>query len=214
LQFLGTVVPGGAPGSDGGSTNSLAASGSPNPPTADSGFHSPPPPISPALPQATALRESPPREPPPNSLAMTPAITQPFDPLLSPPAKNESVTRFGPSKSPFGAPEVDPRVAVSPSQHDLTPAPLSSENHHAFDSGPATSFTSLDPRPRDDVPSTDLHHAEPAELALAIWNRLSGPTLYDQTKTVLAIIGTLSVIIIFLRFGSREKERYHEEEGE
>ncbi|HEY2411425.1 MAG TPA: serine protease [Pirellulaceae bacterium] len=214
LQFLGTVVPGGAPGSDGVSSNSLAASGSPNPSTAGSGFHSPPPPISPALPQATALRESPPREPPPNSLAMTPAVTQPFDPLLSPPAKNESATRFGPSKSPFGAPDVDPRVAVSPSQHDLTPSTLTGDNHHSFDSGPATSFTSLEPRPRDDAPSTDLHHAEPSELALAIWNRLSGPTLYDQTKTVLAIIGTLSVVILFLRFGSGQKERYHEEEAE
>jgi hypothetical protein len=59
-----------------------------------------------------------------------------------------------------------------------------------------------------------LHHAEPSELALAIWNRLSGPTLYDQTKTVLAIIGTLSVVILFLRFGSGQKERYHEEEAE
>jgi serine protease Do len=214
LQFLSTVVPGSAPGSDGVSSNSLAASGSPNPSISDNGFQSPPPPISPALPQATALRESPPREPPPNSLALTPAIKQPLDPLLSPPAKGESANRFGPSKSPFGAPEVDPRVAVLPSHHDLTPSTLAGDDHHAFDAGPSSSFTSLEPRPRADAPSTDLHHAEPAELALAIWNRISGPTLYDQTKTVLAIIGTLSVAILFLRFGSGGKERYHEEESE
>ena len=53
-----------------------------------------------------------------------------------------------------------------------------------------------------------------AELALAVWNRLSGPTIYDQAKTVLAIIGTLCLVILFLRFGSGEKERYHEEEAE
>jgi hypothetical protein len=214
LQFLGTVVPGGAPGSDGVSSNSLAASSSPNSTTADSGFHSSPPPFSPPSSQVTALRESSQREPPPNSLAMTPAIKQPMDPLLSPPAKNESATRFGPSISPFGAPDVDPRVAVSPSHHDLAPSTLSGGNQHAFDAGPATSFTLLEPRQRDDGALTDVHNAEPAELALAIWNRLSGPTLYDQTKTVLAIIGTLTVVILFLRFGSREKERFHEEEAE
>jgi hypothetical protein len=145
---------------------------------------------------------------------MTPTIKQPIDPLLSPPGKGESATRFGPSKSPFGVPEVDPRVAVSPSHHDLAPSTLPGDSNHGFDAGPSSSFTSLEPRQRDDAPSTDLHHAEPAELALAMWNRISGPTLYDQTKTVLAIIGTLSVVIVFLRFGSREKGRYHEDEAE
>jgi hypothetical protein len=213
LQFLGTVVPGGAPGSDGVSSNALAASGSPSTTTAG-GSSASPPPISPAPPHVTALHESPSRELPSNPLAMTPAIKQPVDSLLSPPAKNESATRFGPSTSSFGSPDVDPRVAVSPSHHDLAPSTLSGGSHNAFDASPSSSFTSLEPRQRDDEPATDLHHAEPAELALAIWNRLSGPTLYDQTKTVLAIIGTMTVVILFLRFGSKDKERYHEEEAE
>jgi hypothetical protein len=214
LQFLATVVPGGAPGSDGLLSNAVAANNSASQKTADSSFHSTAPALSPPPPQVTALRDAPPREPPPNPITLTPAIKQPLDSLLLPPARNESATRFGPSKSSLGAPEVDPRVAVSPSHHDLAPSTLDGDNHINFDSSPATSFTSLDPRPRDDAPSTDLHHAEPSELALAIWNRLSGPTLYDQTKTVLAIIGTLSVVIVFLRFGSGDKERYHEEEVE
>jgi len=214
LQFLATVVPGGAPGSDGASSNSIASSGSINSAKADNSLSSSPSSTSPPPPQVTAFRESQSSEPPPNSLAMTPAFKSSGDPLLSPPAKVEAFNRFGPSKSPFGAPEVDPRVAVSPGQHDFTPSTLPGDNRSAFDASPSTSFTSLEPRSNDDGPATDLHHAEPSELALAVWNRLSGPTLYDQAKTVLAIVGTLSLVIVFLRFGSREKERYHEEESE
>ena len=130
-------------------------------------------------------------------------------------ARGEAINRFGPSNPSFGTSEVNSRVAVSPSHHDFAPSTLPGDNQRVFDSSPGDSFASLEPRTRDDAPSSDLHSAEPSELLLAMWKRISGPTLFDQTKTVLAIIGTLSVVIVFLRFGSnREKERYHEEEAE
>jgi hypothetical protein len=214
LQFLGTIVPGGAPGDDGLSLNALAANNTANTPSAENRLNSALSDPGVALPQTTALREIPAREPPPNSLALTPAVKQPLDALLSPPGRNESADRFGPNKLPFGERDVDPRVAVSPGRHDLAPATLPGGNNHSFDPIPASEFTSLEPRPRDEAPPTDVHHAEPTELALAIWNRLSGPTLYDQTKTVLAIIGGLFLVILFLRFGSRERDRYHDEQPE
>lgn len=144
---------------------------------------------------------------------MTPAIKQPLDPLLTPPPRGEVSSRFGSGITDFGAPAVDPRVAVSPGKHDLAPSTLPIEGRDGGEPATGSLFTSLEPRQTNQAPAPDLDSADPQELALAIWNRISGPTLFDQTKTVLAIVGVLALVVVFLRFGG-EKERYHEGEGE
>jgi serine protease Do len=215
LQFLTTVVPGGTPGNDGLSGGTLAAdaSGGPNGAIRDfnQGFPAPPSASGPTPPQVTALHQSSPVESNVNASQMTPAIKQPLDPLLAPPSRSEVASRIGGEASGFGAAEVDPRVAVSPSQHDLAPTTLPDDGRDGGGHASGSMFTSLEPRQTSHAAATDLNEAEPQELALAIWNRLSGPTVFDQAKTVLAIVGALALVVVFLRFGG-EKERYHEAE--
>ncbi len=215
LQFLTTVVPGGTPGNDGLSGGALAAdaSGGPNGANRElaKGYPAPNLGAAPSPPQVTALHQSSPVESNVNTSKMTPAIKQPLDPLLSPPPRSEFGSRIGGDGSAFGAAEVDPRVAVSPSQHDLAPGMLPDDGRDSDGHASGSLFTSLEPRQTSQAPATDHNEAEPQELALAIWNRLSGPTVFDQAKTVLAIVGVLALVVVFLRFGG-EKERYHEAE--
>lgn len=217
LQFLTTVLPGGTPGNDGLSGSSLAANNNAAPSKADRenspGYASPNLSNAPSPPQVTALHQSAPSDLTPSSTALTPAIKQPLDPLLAPPPRGEVSSQFGSGTSGFGTPEVDPRVAVSPGRHDLALSTLPTGGSDGGETASGSLFTSLEPRHSNQTPAPDLDSADPQELALAIWNRLSGPTLFDQTKTVLAIVGVLALVVVFLRFGG-EKERYHEGEGE
>lgn len=219
LQFLTTVLPGGTPGNDDPSSRSLVANDNPGPSTSnqDSGGNSVAPNLgyspAPSPPQVTALHQNSPADLTPSSEALTPAIKQPLDPLLSPPPRGEVSSRFGAGDSGFGSLDVDPRVAVTPSRNDSALSTFPSAGRENSEPASGSLFTSLEPRHANPLPSTDLESADPQELALAIWNRLSGPTLFDQTKTVLAIVGVLALIVVFLRFGG-DKERFHEGESE
>jgi serine protease Do len=217
LKFLAAVVPGGAPGNDGmpsssaGSGQGLAAL---NP-----GYS----PIAPP-PQATALHEQQPSpaapfippysQPPtaiPDATALTPALKPTTDPLLSPPPRREVAERFAPRAIGSAADDVDPRVAVVPSHHDLAPSALLPANPLPGDHAPATALAPLAPRIGVPPSGVDVNQAPPEQLLAGLWKHIGGPTLFDQTKAVLAGIGILSLVVVFLRFGSH-KEREHEEE--
>jgi hypothetical protein len=220
LKFLATVVPGGNPGSDTPPPNSLPsdralATADPN--------HSTSPPITPPS-QTTALHENKPSfptspiaphmdqsaTPQPDVTAMTPALRPTSDPLLSPPPRREVADRFGSRGFGQSADEVDPRVAVAPGRLDLSPPPLASGVVQPAEHTPAV-HTPL--APRISVPSggSDLHEAPSGQLLAAVWKQFGGTTLYDQTKSVLAIIGVLSLVVVFLRFGSQKEHEHHEE---
>jgi hypothetical protein len=206
LNFLSTVVPGGAPGSDGLPAAGLAA-GNPSRGSPESYSPSPTP-----SPQATALHEGkPPVGYTPSGLAMTPAVTPADDGLLSPPPRREWNDHFGRIGNESAQSEVDPRVAVFPGRLDFNSSPLSA-NSQPFGGSPAAAMSSaFDSEADSRASEVDLQNAPPRELLAVIWQRLGGTTLFDQTKTVLAMIGSLAIVVVFLRFGS-QKEREHEEE--
>jgi hypothetical protein len=53
----------------------------------------------------------------------------------------------------------------------------------------------------------NVNDAPPDQLLAATWQRFGGTTLYDQTKSVLAIFGLLAVAVQVWRFsGRRETE--------
>ena len=216
LKFLATVVPGGAPGSDGlpsGGTL-LAGNGTQRLPDNSPRFA----PITPP-PQATALHQhEPPRAPPSapygavppagaDLATMTPAVKSAPNPLLAPPPAREVADRFG---TGTGDGEVNPRVAVAPVRTDLAPAPLTAVNALALEP-PAPLTTELAPRVGSGPPSADSVSAEPKELLAAVWRQFGGETAYEQTKSVLAMIGVLWLVVVFLRFGSRKEPEHHEE---
>jgi S1-C subfamily serine protease len=203
LQFLAMVVPGGVPGSEGSA---------PTPPqVADRGLAVSRPnytdhmsPVSPP-PQVTALHES--------KLAvvgepadsiMTPVRRERDDALLSPPPLREVAERFGSLASEAPTGEVEPRVAVVPSRVDFNSTPLAV----ASDAPLAPVATA-----RSSVPaaSVDLAHAPPEQLLAAAWRQIGGVTMFDQAKAVLAIIGLMAMVVVFIRFGSHN-EREHEED--
>jgi len=203
LKFLATVVPGGAPGNDGLPASGLAL--------ADQGRGNPeayPPPLGPP-PQTTALHENKPSAGP-DGFSMTPAVKPAPDGLLAPPPRREWNDQFGRIGDGPAQDEVDPRVAVFPSRLDFNSSPLERG---------AAPFAAFEPkRPSaiagDDDSSPldgDLRDAPPSELLAVIWQSIGGTTLFDQTKTVLAMIGSLAIVVVFLRFGS-QKEREHEDE--
>jgi len=57
----------------------------------------------------------------------------------------------------------------------------------------------------------DLNHAPPDQLLAAAWKQIGGKTVIDQTKTILAGIGLLSLLVVFWRVG-RQREPEHQEE--
>jgi len=95
-----------------------------------------------------------------------------------------------------------------PSRLDLASVPPFSA---PLDPSTTAIHTALTPRVGPSSPAIDVSHAPPDKLLAAIWKHVGGTTLFDQTKTVLAMIGILSIVVVFLRFGG-QKEREHEEE--
>lgn len=208
LQFLATVVPGGAPGNDGLPGSGLAANSdrgylASEPGRGNSESYPPP--------QVTALHENKPSAVRgPDGFAMTPAVKPTTDGLLSPPPRREWDDRFGRIGDGPAQDEVDPRVAVFPSRLDFNSSPLErgAAPFASSDSSRSSAFAGdADSSP----PEGDLQNAPPSELLAVIWQRVGGTTLFDQTKTVLAMIGGLAIVVVFLRFGS-QREREHEEE--
>jgi serine protease Do len=202
LKFLATVVPGGAPGNDGLPANNQAVAA--DRPQARSASEGPG-----NVPLSTSLHENDPFRSPHDPL--TPALKPTIDPLLSPPPPTEVASRFGPAATTPSFSDVDPRVAVSPSRLDLSstslptaPAPLPTSIPAAFDSPLASRLPAA-------TSSGNSDSAPDTQLLAQLWQRYSGPTLFDQAKAVLSLVGALSLVIVFLRFGS-QKEREHEEE--
>lgn len=223
LHFLASVVPGGAPGADGVSQplGNLAASVPSLPPaiTPPAATAEPPPITQP--PQATALHqhENPPAAGPAGPYgAASPGTPDPglhatltptADPLLAPPPPREVADRFGATKE-LGD-EVDPRVAVAPRPIEKQASPLAPAAL-AMEPVPATFAPALAPRAGTEKPKTeDISSAPPEKLLAALWKRYGGESVFDQAKSVLAIIGFLAVVVVFLRFGSQKEPEHHEE---
>jgi hypothetical protein len=202
LQFLATVVPGRVPGSEGSSPglNQVADHGLT---VADDIVIHRTPPITPP-PQVTALHESKPAISEPADSIMTPVGRERDNPLLSPPPPREVAERFGSPASDASSDDLHPRVAVVPSRIDFNSTPLA-----------AVSDAPLAPVAQDHgrMPAApvDLAHAPPEQLVAAVWRHIGGDTLFDQVKAVMAIIGLIAVVVVFVRFGSRA-EREHEED--
>jgi hypothetical protein len=142
---------------------------------------------------------------------LTPSLQPTSDPLLTPPPRSEVASRLGPSASSAAPSDVDPRVAVVPGRLDLSSPPLDSAAAPFVNSTSALFDAPSSRRPGVPPESNDLSDAPPDKLLSVIWQRVGGPTLFDQTKAVLAMIGILSLVVVFLRFGSQKEHDHHEE---
>jgi hypothetical protein len=197
LKFLAAVVPGGNPGSDAAppldalaNTPNASISG---PPPQATALHTPQPPAA----SGWELRDLAP--PPTDDVALTP-IKPPGDPpLLAPPPAGELTERYGHSAY-SGLTPPEPRVAVAPAAAD------------SVADAPALIHSALPPR--ISVPSTTsgitIDEAPAAALAAAIWQQVGGKTAVDQGKTILAIVGVLSLLVLGWRIGS-QREPEHED---
>jgi hypothetical protein len=221
LRFLATVVPGGAPGSDGSLPPNAAIAAMPSPPAGGPAATSHPygawqPPTTSGLPgllvgpppQATALHEpaSPPK--PANEPAvLTPAVRSNADAMLVPPPRDSFAGRL--SDSPANDDEVDPKAAIAPDRIAAN-MPLRNLNAESDDAPAGRSLFPTPLPPRAGTPaanSVDINHAPPEQLVAAMWKKFGGTTFLDQAKTVFAMIGLLSVVIMFWRMnGAKDSD--------
>ena len=197
-DFLASVIPGGLPGADAATVAAITM----RPDLPASALS--------AGPQVTALHQSIGPDPygthPPAAEVespLTPAAAQPVDHLLDPPSKEQVASRF---EIPGSDEPVDPRAAVESRPRgsvDIDPAESLADER--FASLPATAIHSTLP-PRDAAASptgVDLNQAAPGQVLAAAWRMIGGTTPLDQTKTVLAIVGVLSLLGFFWRMNSR-----------
>jgi hypothetical protein len=224
LKFLASVVPGAAPGSDGVAPppNTLAAMPPASPLPAIHALTPSSPAITPP-PQATALHQQEPAAkdalvygaPPPvdATAVLTPALKPTSEALLAPPPPDEISDRFG-RINELGAMDVDPRVAVNPNRLESAAPPLAAKASLSVEP-PAGFMASLPPRVSANqskiAPQVDLAHAPPDKLLAALWRRFGGSTPFDQAKSVLAIVGFLALVVVFIRFGSHKEPEHHDE---
>jgi hypothetical protein len=217
-QFLATVVPGGIPGSDGSAANVAqngAASAAPgairppeqgqiartemgpprNPLPGDAGS-SPWMPVPSSASQTTALhaQSAPYGAVPGGSMPDAGASAEP--PLvLDPPPRDWAETSDVDAKA-----AIDPRgiAYAGPTEEPLELAPLpstplqSSLSPRGLSAGSTASGT-----------GADLTQAPPDQLLAAMWRRFGGTTIYDQSRSVLAIIGCLAVLVQVWRIVNR-----------
>jgi serine protease Do len=201
LRFLTTVVPGGLPGSDGAAAGSIAMSPPIAPPPQATALHQP---VVPFEAPAGAFGWGPPANRlPEDGVGLTPAASAAPDSLLAPPAREALSERFGPVESPVG--DIDPKAAVELERMaantplEITPTPIG-------DRAAGTSQLQSSLPPRDGLPTaptTDFQSAPADQLLAAAWQKIGGPSVIDQIKTVLAGIGILGIVILFFRMGRR-----------
>jgi serine protease Do len=204
LQFLATVVPGGAPGSDAAPPSTVLAAQTPGNEAPNNATYGP---ALPAPPQSTALHAT---KPPLDVAMLTPALQPTSDPLLTPPPQSEMADRFGPRPLASLAEDIDPRVAVTPDRLTTATATLLPATP-PLAAAPPMPPAPLPPRINTATPAAiDLNQAPPDQLLAAAWQKLGGVSIFDQTKSVLAIIGVLAVAVVVWRLGSA-KERDHDE---
>jgi hypothetical protein len=227
-QFLATVVPGGIPGSDGSAANLAqngAASTSPsvirapepgqiartemgpprNPLPGDTG-PSPWTPLPSSAPQTTALhaQSAPYGSVSGGGVPVAGGTAEP--PLVAAPAQDDSrpLVLDPPPRDWAESNDVDAKAAIDPrgiayagqADEPLEPAPLPT----------APLLGSLPPRglsTGNTGAGADLAQAPPDQLLAAMWRRFGGTTIYDQSRSVLAIIGCLAVLAQVWRIVNR-----------
>jgi hypothetical protein len=198
-QFLATVIPGGEPGSDTAPPASAIAvqpgPQSPNPAAVAETQIGPPRNYVPPQPQTTALHQSP--APQPYISRSVSKDEAGFLTPAQPPGAGDVPIRDWPAM-----PAVDARVSVErPESKTLDAA-------SALDVGlPPASRVHVPgpPRSGDAVASPRVNEAPSDQLLAAMWRRFGGTTLYDQAKSVLAILGMLAVAVQFWRFNPRRE---------
>ena len=189
-QFLATVIPGGEPGSD---TAAVAAIGPPQ--------NGAPPAASPSDPAWAARAEM---GPPRNYIPPQPQTTALHRPpasaaYVAPPGSLSDpgqLTPAGQTSAPGSAP-ASPKVAVDLPGGDLLEDGITR---------PTRVHAPVPPRSGVVVGSGAIAtDAPPDQLLAAVWRRFGGTTLYDQTRSVLAILGILAVAAQLWRFGNRRE---------
>jgi hypothetical protein len=144
------------------------------------------------------------------SAALTPVRDSPDDGLLSPPSRRELTEQFGPQPLLPVADEVDPRVAVAPKRLTGSAFALPPRGEFPVPIQPLAPAL-LPARGSAAGPVTDLAQAPSDQLLAAVWKQIGGKTIFDQIKTVLALIGALALALVFWRSGNH-REREHDEE--
>jgi hypothetical protein len=120
---------------------------------------------------------------------------------LSPPARASIA-----STADYNADDVDPRAAVD----FRVAASLSGQDTPSASFGSASA--PLPPRGSGlTAPGVDLNEAPPDMLLAAAWKKIGGSSAIDQGKTVLALVGVLSLLLAFWRISSRREPEVQEE---
>jgi S1-C subfamily serine protease len=104
--------------------------------------------------------------------------------------------------------EVNPKAAVESAHLAMNTLPATTDLSSLESAASSSRFGPLPPRvgvPTVATAGADIGQAPPDQLLAALWKRFGGTTLADQTKSVLAIVGFLSLLIVFLRI-NRHKE--------
>ncbi len=229
-QFLATVVPGGIPGSDGSAnlaqngaaSGTLGAIRAPEPgqvartemgpprnPLPGDAAPSPWTPLPSSAPQTTALhaQSAPYGSVPDGSVPNAGGAAEPPIAAAAPSTDDSRPLVLDPPPRDWAEPtDVDAKAAIDPrgiayagpAEEPLELAPL-----------PSTPLQSSLPPRGLSAGSTaagasgDLAQAPPEQLLAAMWRRFGGTTIYDQTRSVLAIIGCLAVLVQVWRIVNR-----------
>ncbi len=152
------------------------------------------PPASPPTPRVTDVRPAAPlaQVPPRASAPQSPAVEAEPWPRAAPAEQEPIVQR-----------QAAPSTAVPPaaaSPHFAPTEDWSSDVQLAENPPPRrTAEPAPGPPAVDEAPVAALAAPAPEELG---WSDLAGPTLFDQAKTVLALIGAFAVVYFFLRIAA------------
>ncbi len=193
-EFLATVIPGGEPGSD--TTSPIAA-----PPITAPSIATPA-----ADPTAIARTEmGPPRNYiPPQPQPQATALHQSPPPYVVGPIDKEEASLLTPAQLPAAPTAVEPQAAID--ERLAVSLPTAGVAEAELSIRPSRVHAPVPPRAGSgSSPVTDINAAPSDQLLAAAWQRFGGTTLYDQAKSVLAILGTLAVAVQLWRFTSRRE---------
>lgn len=119
--------------------------------------------------------------------------------LVTVPVPQAAIASSPPHGTLWPVAEEDPRVAVAPTGRAGLPWDHADPSARQEDVAPASLHAQMPPRRGTPAASGDLARASVEELAAVVWRRLAGESLYDQAKTVLALVGLLALAIFLLR---------------
>ena len=203
-EFLATVIPGGRPGSDTAPPTSTLATKPVPPPGSSAGLTGDSAQGAPAinLNATSGWTPQPIHDSPKADFSSPPQATALHQP--SPQSSSEQHSL---------------RPLPNDDEQALTPAatvdrfhetPLTSTSADMASQSTANVYAPLPPR-QGASNAADIDQAPPERLLAAAWKKLGGQTVLEQTKSVLAIIGMLSVVIQFWRFSSRKEPEVQED---